>query len=252
MSSTRKVKMFAFNRLDRESRRWRSGPSDETIATRVIAGETSIFEVLMRRHNQRVYRAIRAILKEEAEIEDVMQQTYVDAFANLSQFRGAASFSAWILRIAVNEALSRLRQRTRFTLIGTGSSNPAHPVGPDLSSCEDPEEGTSRVELIRLLEVAVDELPSTYRLVFVLREVEGLTTRETAAALGVTRDVVKTRLRRSKLLIQRRVRARLRPRDAFVFLAPRCDRVVKGVLQRVAPKLQYSEQERTRHATAPT
>ncbi|HVG60612.1 MAG TPA: sigma-70 family RNA polymerase sigma factor, partial [Hyalangium sp.] len=95
-------------------------PSDEEIARRVRSGETMLFEVLMRRHNQRLYRTIRSLLKEEAEIEDVMQQAYVQAFTHLDQFEGGAQFSTWLTRIALNEALQRLRQRHRWVAIDGG------------------------------------------------------------------------------------------------------------------------------------
>jgi len=230
--------MFFLHCADSDGR-WKLGPSDDVIVERVIAGETHLFEVLMRRHNQRMYRALRGLLKDETEIEEIMQQTYVDAFANLGQLRGAASLSTWLVRIAMNEALVRLRQRNRFATERAGHGDLERAIdAAKTDAAESPEEHASRVELIRLLEAAVDHLPARYRLVFLLREIEGISTRETAFALDVCEDVVKTRLRRSKLLIRRALGFRIhQPRtQVFAFHAPRCNGVVKAVLERIVAR----------------
>jgi RNA polymerase sigma-70 factor (ECF subfamily) len=229
--------MMFFSKNREGEGRWKAGPSDEAIVARVLAGETYLFEVLMRRHNQRLSRAVRALLKLESEVEDVMQQTYVDAFTNLRQLRGAASLSTWLVRIAVNEALVRLRRKRRFITSGAGFDLIEREIPGPESGRGDPEETASRVELIHFLEAAVDELPARYRVVFMLREIEGMNTRETAAALGVSKDVVKTQLRRSKLLIQQLVGARVyaSKAGAFAFHAPRCNRVVSAVFEKILP-----------------
>lgn len=210
-------------------------PTDEEIALRVREGETALFEVLMRRYNQRVYRTVRAILREEAEVEDVMQQAYVLAFTHLSQFEGSARFSTWLIRIAVNEALRRLRQRHRLVALGEDSEAPEDGMKLLERNEPNPEQQAFGRELGRFLEVTVDELPDLYRTVFMLREVERLSTAETAEALSVTEEVVKTRLHRAKALMRERLEARLEGQlgEVFAFQAPRCDRVVAGVLARI-------------------
>src|SRR5215471_14950661 len=219
---------------------WKLGPPDEVIVARVIAGETYLFEVLMRRYNQRLFRAVRPLLKVESEVEEVMQQTYVEAYTHLRQLTEAGCFSRWLVRIGVNESFVRLRQRSHLVAAGVGLERMggAQRVSPD-----DPEEAASRLERARLLEAAVDQLSPRYRLVFVLREVEGMSTRDTALALGVSEDVVKTRLRRSKLLIRRQVDSRTyasRAR-ALQFHAIRCNRVVEAVFGRIAPRMRGIE-----------
>lgn len=210
-------------------------PSDEEIALRVQEGETALFEVLMRRYNQRVYRAVRAILREEADVEDVMQQAYVQAFTHLSQFEGSARFSTWLIRIAVNEALQRLRQRHRVVALAEEPAIPEEGMKLLERNEPNPEQRAFGRELGRLLEVTVDELPDLYRTVFMLREVERLSTAETAEALSVSEEVVKTRLHRAKALMRERLEARLDGQlgEAFAFQAPRCDRVVAAVLARI-------------------
>jgi RNA polymerase sigma-70 factor (ECF subfamily) len=208
--------------------------SDEEICRRVAAGETALFEVLMRRHDQRVYRAVRALLRNEAEVEDVMQHAYVAAYAHLGEFSGEAKFSTWLVRIAINEALRRLRRASLFVGIERAASADEHAraAGP---AEPDPEERLASREVARMLEAAVDELHENYRTVFMLREVEGMTTAETAEALSVSEDVVKTRLSRAKAMVRRQL-YRLAGREApemFAFQAPRCDRVVTAVLSRI-------------------
>jgi len=212
-----------------------SFPPDEEIVGRVIAGERPLFEVLMRRHNQRVYRTIRAILKDEAEVEDVMQQTYVLAYGNLRQFAGTARFSTWLTRIAVNEAIARKSRAARFVSNQSGVQQENEiPMSIERDD-RNPEEQTAAHELARMLESAIDALPESFRSVVMLREVEGMSTAEAADVLGVTEDLVKTRLHRAKeqlraLLLRR---AKAQAGEAFPFYAPRCDRVVAQVFVRI-------------------
>ena len=208
---------------------------DEEVVRRVLAGESALFEVLMRRHNQRVYRAARAIVRDEAEAEDVMQQAYVNAYLHLDQFGGRARFSTWLTRIATHEALARIRRRSRFTEIETMTESADR--GDVLTERgPNPERQAFMTELRRTLEGGVDALPEAYRAVFVLRDVEGLSTAETAECLGVSADAVKTRLVRARAQLRRQITARigLGVRDLFAFAAPRCDRVVAAVLARVS------------------
>ena len=206
---------------------------DEAVVARVLAGETALFEVLMRRHNPRVYRAVRAILGDDAEAEDVMQQAYVSAYTHLGQFAGNARFSTWLVKIAIHEAFARRRrQHRRVDLVTETGGDGMHKLP---ASQADPEEKLSRRELGGLLEAAIDALPEIYRLVFVLREVQELSTAEAAACLEVSEEVVKTRLHRARALLRDELYARMgAPADVFEFQAPRCDRVVAGVMGRVA------------------
>ncbi len=211
-------------------------PSDEEISLRVREGETALFEVLMRRHNQRVYRAVRSLIQDEAEVEDVMQQAYVQAFTHLSQFEGSSRFSTWLIRIAVNEALQRLRHRGRLVALSGGGDGTREEDMKHLEHNEpDPERRAFGLELARHLEQTLDGLPDIYRTIFMLREVEKLSTAETAEALAVSEDVVKTRLHRAKTLVRNQLTARLDDtlEEAFALQAPRCDRVVAAVLERI-------------------
>src|SRR5215813_1194384 len=147
--------------------------SDEEVVARVLAGETALYEVLMRRYNQRVYRAVRAILKNESEVEEVMQQSYVDAYCHLGQFTSSAKFSTWLTRIAINEALARRRRGARLTTV-EDVAQLENVLMAEPGTAENPEESTSRRELAGILEQAIDELPELYRSALILREIEGM------------------------------------------------------------------------------
>jgi RNA polymerase sigma-70 factor (ECF subfamily) len=204
--------------------------SDEQVVTRILAGQTALFEVLMRRYNERLYRTARAILKDEHEAEDVMQQAYVNAYSHLRQFDGRSKFSTWLTRIAVHEALARARRRGRYMTM-----DPEHPSPPAHDARPDPERLAIARELGTLMESAIDRLPDGAREVFMLRQIEGMRTEEVAEALGVSEAVVKTRLSRARGALRRDLldQAGLAATDAFRFLRPRCDRVVNTVLVRI-------------------
>ncbi len=209
---------------------------DDEIIRQVLDGNTGLFELLMRRYNERVYRAARAIVRDEQEAEDVMQEAYVSALTHLRQFNGAARFSTWLTSIVINESLARVRRRVKHEAFDDERSA----VEPSVSSrpSENPERSAFTEELRGLLEGAIDELPDGMREVFVLRDVEGLSTSEVAEALGVSEDVVKTRLSRGRAALRRILFARtgaIAP-DAFRFHRPRCDLIVARVLARVAPQ----------------
>lgn len=210
---------------------------DEEIVRRVRSGERDLYELLLRRHNQRVYRAIRSVLRDEVEVEDVMQQAYVLAYVHLDQFAGLARFSTWLVRIAINEALARARRNPRLVLVDDvddGSEEAEAPMST-ASGGRNPEQELEQRELVLLVERAIDELPEMYRTVMVLREIEGLSTAEVAESLDISEDVVKTRLHRARALLSSRVAAGDPDLEgAFPFHARRCDRVVAAVMSRLS------------------
>jgi RNA polymerase sigma-70 factor (ECF subfamily) len=210
--------------------------SDGQIVARVRAGDTALFEILMRRHNQRVYRVARAVVRDETEAEDVMQQAYINAFKHLDQFAERAQFSTWLTRITVHEALARRRQRKAQAAIAAPQGNPdGDPMEKVAAREPNPEQQAYTAELGHVLESAVDALPEPYRMVFMLREIEGLSTSETAEGLSLGEEAVKTRLHRARAMLRRAIADRLgaASAQAFQFPATRCDRVVAAVFAQI-------------------
>jgi RNA polymerase sigma-70 factor, ECF subfamily len=213
------------------------GWTDEEVVERVKAGDTALYEIVMRRYNQRLYRVARAILHDDAEAEDVMQAAYVRAYQHLHQFAGRAPFSAWLTRIAVHEALGRLRLRDRNQQLEDTEQDGEFSMNMVETSL-DPEQSASRAELGHLLEEAVLGLPLQYRSVVMLRDVEELSTSETAAALDLTEQNVKVRLHRGRAMMRGWLFARVgtKAKNAFPFMGVRCDRVVHGVFARLTSR----------------
>ena len=208
-----------------------SPPSDEEIVARVRAGDVALFEVLMRRHNPRLYRVVRSVIRDEAEAEDVMQQAYLHAYTALEGFAGLSSFATWLTRIGLNEALARLRKRRWLEPVQDLPENTESMMEP----APNPEELASARETARMVELAIDRLPPIHRTVLMLREIEQLSTEETAAILQVSEDAVKVRLHRARQALRDALAdmAEGSAREAFPFFAPRCDRVVNAVMARL-------------------
>jgi RNA polymerase sigma-70 factor (ECF subfamily) len=209
--------------------------SDEEVVARVLAGQTAMFEIVMRRHNQRLYRVARAILRNDGEAEDVMQDAYVRAYEHLDQFAGRAKFSTWLTRIAVHEALARQHRGNRFQESEQESERNGDPMDRFASLEPNPEEQASNWEIRRLLEEAVEKLPDAYRTIFMLRDVEEMSTTDTANILEITEENVKVRLHRARALLRKDLYARAgaERKEVFNFHAVRCDRVVKNVFERI-------------------
>lgn len=209
--------------------------ADEDIVQRVLSGERDMFEIIMRRYNRRIYRTVRSIVRDDVEAEDVMQDAYVRAYTNLGQFAGLAKFSTWLTRIAVNEALARVRMKKRLVHVQPGEA--ANGIGMNIyvSKTPDPEQNTLAKELASMLEEAVDSLPEAYRSVFVLRHIEDMSTAETAECLDLSEEAVKVRLFRARALLRDELCSRIGSAapDAFAFAGRRCDRIVATVLDRI-------------------
>lgn len=209
----------------------REHTSDEEIVRRVVDGDAALFEILMRRHNQRIYRAVRAVLRTDDDAEDAMQQAYLNAYQHLHQFAGDAQFSTWLTRIAVNEALGRRRKRIRGLDQGTEDVD----ISLVESNTPDPEQQASHSELRDVMEREVAALPDAFRIVVVMRDVEGLSTSETADCLGISEDLVKQRLHRARAMLRENLyqRAGVTLASLFAFGNARCDRVVATVMAQI-------------------
>ncbi|HLV67811.1 MAG TPA: RNA polymerase sigma factor [Polyangiaceae bacterium] len=206
---------------------------DEAVVERVLAGDRASFELLMRRHNSRVFRAVRSIVRTDDEAEDVMQDAYVRAFEHLERFEKRARFSTWLTRIAIHEAISRVRRQKRVTPLDATDEEPSMP-----SPTSTPEERSFDRELRELLEHAIAELPVEFRTVFVLRAVEQMPAIDVAECLDIPVQTVKTRFFRARQRLRALLlsRAEARAETVFEFHLSRCDRVVTRVLNRLAER----------------
>ena len=209
-------------------------PTDIEIVARIRAGDDAAFALLMRRYNRRLYRIARGIVRDDAEAEDVLQETYVRAFAALHRFAGPDGLASWLGRIAANEALGRLRRRRGpdGSPRETSDEEIMEKIG---SMLPDPERLAASSEVRRLLEAAIDALPDGFRSVFMLRAVEGMSVAETAACLGLRPETVKTRFHRARATLRQALAERVEAAApaAFPFAAGRCDRIVAAVLARL-------------------
>lgn len=208
--------------------------TDEEIVQRVLGGEGFLFEILMRRHNQRLYRVARSVLRNDGEAEDVIQDAYVRAFSHLNQFAGRSKFSTWLTKIALHEALARRSEKHRFIDPENGMER-GDGMQEFESKTDNPENHLLRREMVAIMESAIDSLPEKYRLVFMLREVEGLNTEESSVCLGVGEEAVKSRLFRARSMLRRKIVSRMSgiSPSFFQFGAERCDRVVSAVLLKI-------------------
>lgn len=204
-----------------------AGGEDAELVRAILDGRPTLFAVLMRRHNARVFRAARSITRDDAEAEDVVQHTFLTAHGHLSDYRGDGSLGAWLARIAVREAVRRRKRAARDRDVAE-LVHLHEAARPPQST---PELESERRKVRALLESFVDGLPDTYRPVFVLRDVQELSTRETADALELSEEAVRVRLHRARTMLRERLAASLDvpPNQLFGFAGERCNRIVAAV-----------------------
>ena len=213
---------------------------ERNLVERAKRGDQSAFRTIMEQNNQRLYRVARAMMKDDTEAEDVVQETYLRAFSNLSKFRGESSLTTWLTRIALNEALGRKRsQRPTVTLADVEAAQETNAQiiqFPTMSTETDPERSAAQNEIQRLLERAMDALPEPFRVVFVMRDVEEMSIEEAASQLGIRPETVKTRLHRARRLLRQSLDGELASslKSAFPFAGARCARLTEVVLSRLA------------------
>jgi len=214
-----------------------AAPDDAELVRRALSRDEAAVRSIMQANNRRLYRLARGILRNDAEAEDVVQDTYVRAFTHLEQFRGDSSLSTWLARIAMNESLGRLRrQRRGVEWSELQKSAPQARIIPfPLASHDDPEKSMAQREIQQVVEHAIDELPEPFRLVFITRVIEGMNVEETAEILGLKPETVKTRLHRARNLLRDNVERKIGPvvMEAFPFAGHRCERLTEAVLQRL-------------------
>ncbi len=211
---------------------------DTEVVERVRAGEVSLFELLMRRYNQRLFRVIRSVNTDDLEAEDVLQDTWLHAFEHLGQFEGRSSFATWVTKIALHGALRRQQQRKRLVALDDVNGEMTAEAEQASATANDPEKQAFQGEIRQVLQSAVDRLPSAYRVVFMLRKVEQMSTAETAECLNLSEEAVKTRLHRSRSLLRQDLENQFGPvtAESYSFMGHRCDRTVAAVMERICSR----------------
>lgn len=212
-----------------------TGGDDSELVRRIVAGDQSAFELLMRRYNRRLYRIARSTLRNPSEAEDVLQDSYLLAYQSLHRFRGEASVATWLSRLVLNECYGRLRRDHRRQNVVPIVSAPTELDGVADGADALPERVTDRAQFRALVEAKLDELPHDFRIVFVLRSVEELSVEETARVLDIPEATVRSRHFRAKGLLREALAREmdLAERDAFEFGGARCDRIVANVMLRL-------------------
>jgi RNA polymerase sigma-70 factor, ECF subfamily len=212
---------------------------DAELVQRARQRDAGAFRAIMRRYNRRLYRVARSVTRDDSEAEDVVQEVYLRAFTNLGTFRGDSSLATWLTRIALNEALGRLRRRrptVELSTLDAESQDETRIIQfPQMTANSDPERAVAQREIRLLMERAIDELPEAFRIVFVMREIEELSVEETANFLNLPEATVKTRLHRARRLLREVLEEQLAPAlaDAFPFDGMRCTRMADRVLERL-------------------
>lgn len=212
---------------------------DAELVRRALAREPEAFRAIMQKHNQRLYRIARSVLRNSSDAEDAVQEAYVSAFTHLASYRGDSSLAAWLSRIVMNEALGRLRQKRPTVDLDTLESSPPREAEiiqfPRSNPNDDPERTMAQRQILELVEKATDALPEVYRLVFVSRVIEGMSVEETAELLDIKPETVKTRLHRARQFVRDQLNKQIGPvlMDAFPFAGRRCERMTDAVMKRL-------------------
>lgn len=207
---------------------------EQEIIIRILKGKKELYEILVRRNNQKLYRVVRSYLKEDAEIEDVMQDSYVKAFIKLNQFKFESAFSTWLIRIGINEALARLRDKGKIYHLSKLLSTMNYTLleVPDYKQLN-PQDKMIRKETKQLLENAIDSLELKYRTVYILKEIEEMSLKEIATALDLTVANVKVRLHRSKEMLKDKLFEAANDKQLFEFGFSNCDRITENVMKKI-------------------
>jgi len=215
---------------------------DAALVALVRGGQQDAFRHIMQRCNQRLFRIARSVLGEDAEAEDVLQESYLRAYRKLDTFRGESSLLTWLTSIVLNEARGRLRKRHLMVGLEKIDESPmdTHQIVqfPSRFGSEDPAVSAARTQIRHLLEHAIDALPPAFRTVYMLREVEECSVEETATQLAIKPETVKTRLHRARRLLRRSLHGSVAASlaDAFPFMGVRCARVTEAVMAQLAPE----------------
>lgn len=205
--------------------------SDEDLVKRVVAGEKELYELLMRRHNQKLYRVIMGYIDYGDDIADIMQDTYLRAYEKLYQFKFNARFSTWLIRIGINMALARIKSKEKHIQLNQMSAAVQKTLLDKMeSSRPNPEKILIQQEAKQMLELAIQNLEPKYRAVYILREIENMSMAEIVDCLEITEVNAKVRLHRARVMIKKELYGLSSTTEMFEFGSKKCDALVEGVM----------------------
>jgi RNA polymerase sigma-70 factor (ECF subfamily) len=212
--------------------------SDADLVGRALAHDAGAFRAIMQKHNRRLYRIARGILRNNSDAEDAVQDAYVSAFTHLASYRGESALGTWLSRIVINEALGRLRsKRTTLDVTSLDATRSKAEIiqFPLATASDDPERTMAQRQILELVEHATDNLPAAFRMVFITRVIEGMSLEETSELLDIRPQTVKTRLHRARQLVREQLDKQIGPlqMDAFPFAGRRCERMTEAVMKRL-------------------
>ncbi|MEQ8684045.1 MAG: RNA polymerase sigma factor [Imperialibacter sp.] len=211
--------------------------TDEEIIHRILDGEDYLYEALIRKYNQRLYRISRSIVHDEDEVEDIMQSAYLNAYLNLAGFKGKSTFATWLTKILINESLLHKKRRAKRSQVLLEKQDNNYDYETPLSSL-------MNSELKAVLEESIAKLPEKYRLVFVMRELEDMSTNETMGALGLTESNVKVRLNRAKEMLRDVLSGHYKSSAVYDFHLTRCDKIVNRVMTEISSAIDIRDHKR--------
>lgn len=206
--------------------------TDAEIIEEILNGNKNAYELIMRKYNQRLFRISRSYIKDNDEVQDILQTSYIKAYENLRQFENRSEFSTWLTRIVINETLASLNRNKKITYYNSNEEE-ENKIQTLASYDLNPEEETSNNELKEALEKVIDNLPLKYRTVFVMREIEKMSIAETSVCLNLTEGNVKVRLNRAKEILRKNLIDVYTENEVFSFLGSRCDKIVFNVMSRI-------------------
>lgn len=204
---------------------------DAAVVKKVLQGDTELFEILLRRYNELLFRTIRSYIDRPADIDDVMQDTYIKAFQKLYQFKNESLFSTWLIRIGINEALQRKRKSKRHKTVDISNEKGVIQIAD--KSIMNPERKTMHSESLKIVEMAIDQLPEKYKIVYMLKEVQDLEIAEIADCLDLSNSNVKVRLHRARNMMKVSIMELTDAKNAFEFGNQKCDRLVEQLMTKI-------------------
>lgn len=214
--------------------------SDREIIEKILSGETVLYEVIIRRYNSYLYKVGRAYGYNHQDTEDLMQETYINSYTNLVNFENRSSFKTWITKIMLNNCFQKMKKSSFKNEVPTKFDFDENLTQLFPKNHREADEKVFKKEITQIVETALEKLPLEYRIVFSLRELNDLSTRQTSKALSISENNVKVRLKRAKRMLRENIKKMYSPEDIYEFNLTYCDKLVERVMTHIS-RIQNSD-----------